>query len=104
MNETKNKKQENEYIRGRNCCGFTGVADSSSLADNKKYECMSVCRWFPLIPVVLAILAITAGYVLTPSTIRIIWLGISIIIMGFGLFALVMMRTMTRESGKISCC
>jgi len=104
VNEAKKKDQENDYVGSRDCCGFKGFTNGGSSDDSKKYACMSACRWFPLIPLLLGVVAITAGYALNPSTIRIIWLAFSMTMAGFGLFALVIMRTMTGKPGKISCC
>jgi len=104
MNEIKKKDQENNCFTGRDCCGSKETSNSNTSVEDKKCACMSACRWFPLVPVVLGILTITAGYFLSPSTIRIIWLAFSGTLVAFGLLALTMMRTMTRKSGKISCC
>jgi hypothetical protein len=102
MNESKKKDQGDCF--GGNCYRIRETTDSNSSDNPKKYACMSACRWFPLVPVALGVVAVTAGYVLSPSAIKMIWLAFSMAIVGFGLFALVMMRTMAGKSGKISCC
>jgi hypothetical protein len=101
MNESRKKDRENYCFGYGDYWGFKGNANSRNSDDSKKCSCISACRWFPIFPVVLGIAAIAAGYVLSPSTIKTIWLALSMAMAGFDVFALVMMRTMTGKSKKI---
>jgi len=75
------------------CCGgMKRSGDSRSMMAG----CMKMCRWFPLLPVILGILFLLLGYYLDAEITRILWMlaaGFSILM---GTFYLLMMSKMIR--------
>ncbi len=63
-------------------------------------ECMKGCRWCPLIPLILGIIAFLLGYYLDPATTRILWLVFSGLVILMGLMCLIMMNAMASAMKK----
>ncbi len=53
MNDIREKDQDKGCFTDRYCCGSEKAENSKSLVDDRKCTCISACRWFALIPVVL---------------------------------------------------
>jgi len=78
------------------CCGgMSGQGDSRSMMAG----CMKMCRWFPLVPVILGIAFLLLGYYLDASIIRILWMLFAGFVAVLGTFGLIMMGRM-----KKMCC
>ncbi len=74
--------------------------DESGETCSMMSNCMKVCRWLPLIPVILGIVLLMLGYFLNAEVIRIIWIIISgfIVIVGIlGLFIAGKMKKVSNE-------
>jgi hypothetical protein len=75
------------------CCGgMSGSGDSRSMMAG----CMKMCRWFPLIPVILGILFLLLGYYLDAEITRILWMLAAGFLILMGTFCLLMMSKMIR--------
>jgi hypothetical protein len=75
------------------CCkSMFGTGDVNSMMD----RCMRMCRWFPLVPIILGIFLLLVDYYLDASTTRVLWMfaGGFIALMGF--LGLILARTMKR--------
>lgn len=108
MTNKEKTNSENEFAercRDTSCCGpgmFEAMAgccggvskpgDSRSLMAG----CMKMCRWFPLIPVVLGILLLLLGYYMDAETTRILWMVAAGFLILMGMFCLLMMSKMIK--------
>lgn len=67
------------------CCGGTwGSGDRRSMMG----RCMTTCRWFPLVPVILGIALLLLGYYVDASITRVLWMlaaGILVLVGALGL-------------------
>ena len=71
------------------CCGdIRGKGESRSMMSG----CMKMCRWFPLIPVILGILFLLLGYYLDAEVTRILWMLAAGFLILMGTFCLLMMN------------
>ena len=74
------------------CCeGMREPSNSRSMMDG----CMKMCRWFPLIPVVLGIAFLLLGYYLDGEILRVLWMifaGCAVLMGTFGLILMGAMR------------
>ncbi len=78
------------------CCGgMSGSGDSRSMMTG----CMKMCRWFPIVPVILGIVLLLLGYYLDASIIRILWMITAGFVAVLGTFGLILMGRM-----KKMCC
>jgi hypothetical protein len=78
------------------CCeGMSGQGDSRSIMAG----CMKMCRWFPLVPVILGIALFLLGYYLDPSITRILWMLVAGLVILMGASAFLMMSL-----SKRTCC
>ena len=78
------------------CCkSMFGTGDGSSMMD----KCMRMCRWFPLVPVILGISLLLVGYYLDASTTRVLWMFAAGFIALMGFLGLIFAGTM-----KKMCC
>jgi len=109
MENEKQRNNENEFAE--NCCdtsrfggrgmsemmakycgGMSGSDDSRTMMSG----CMKMCRWFPLIPVMLGILFLLLGYYLDAELTRILWMVAAGFLILMGTFCLLMMCKMIR--------
>ncbi|MFC1794673.1 hypothetical protein ACFL3Q_13915 [Planctomycetota bacterium] len=75
------------------CCeGMSGPGDSRSMMAG----CMKMCRWFPLIPVILGIAFLLLGYYLDASITRVLWMLFAGFVALMGIFGLIMMGRMKK--------
>jgi len=75
------------------CCGgMSGSGDSRSMMSG----CMKMCRWFPLIPVILGISFLLLGLYLDAEITRILWMVAAGFLILMGTFCLLMMCKMIR--------
>jgi len=75
------------------CCeGMRQSNDSRSMMSG----CMKMCRWFPLLPVVLGILFLLLGYYLDAEVTRILWMVAAGFLVLMGTFCLLMMCKMLK--------
>lgn len=63
-------------------------------------KCMSGCRWFPIIPIIIGIIFFLLGYYLNAEIVRILWLICSGFWVLMGVFGFVIMGVMMRTMGK----
>jgi len=61
---------------------------------------MRACRWFPLIPAVLAAAAFLLGYYLSPPTTRILWLVVSGTVVLIAALGLILATAMCSARGR----
>jgi hypothetical protein len=75
------------------CCGgMSGSGSSRSMMSG----CMKMCRWFPLLPVILGILFLLLGYYLDAEVTRILWMVAAGFLILMGTFCLLMMCKMIK--------
>lgn len=75
------------------CCeDMSGPGDSRSMMAG----CMRMCRWFPLMPVILGILFLLLGYYLDAEITRILWMVAAGFFILMGTFCLLMMSKMIK--------
>jgi len=75
------------------CCeGMSGSGDSRSMMAGY----MNMCRWFPLIAVILGISFLLLGYYLDAEITRILWILAAGFLILMGTFCLLMMSKMIR--------
>ena len=75
------------------CCGgMSGPGDSRSMMAG----CMKMCRWFPLVPVILGIILFVLGYYLDASIIRVLWMLFAGFVAVMGTFGLILMGRMRK--------
>ena len=83
-----------------NCCGGAGGArDCRSMME----RCWRVCRWIPLLPVVLGISLLLLGYYLDASITRVLWMlaaGFSVVLGILGLILAGTMKNMCCGTGR----
>jgi hypothetical protein len=78
------------------CCGsMSGSGDSRSMMAG----CMKMCRWFPLVPVVIGTALFLLGYYLDASIIRVLWMIFAGFVAVLGTFGLILLGRM-----KKMCC
>ena len=78
------------------CCkGMSGPGDSRSMMAG----CMKMCRWFPLIPVIIGVLFLLLGYFLNAEVTRILWMTAAGLVILMGAFGFLMMSL-----SKRTCC
>lgn len=75
------------------CCGSMSGSDGSG---SMMSGCMKMCRWFPLLPVILGILFLLLGYYLDAEVTRILWMVAAGFLILMGMFCLLMMCKMIR--------
>jgi len=70
------------------CCGgMSGPGDSRSMMAG----CMKMCRWFPLVPVILGVILLLLGYYLNAEVTRILWMIAAGLVILMGIFGFLMM-------------
>ena len=71
-------------IKLKNCSCFDKEKVDDKFQNQGMKKCLKGARWFLLIPGVIVTLAFLLGYVLEPTTIRILWLIItgSLVVLG----------------------
>jgi hypothetical protein len=103
------EKKTNETWPNMSCCGtdtgpweipscrksMSETGDVSSMMD----RCMTMCRWFPLVPVVLGISLLLLGYYLDASITRVLWMFGAGFIALLGILGLILAGSM-----KKMCC
>ena len=75
------------------CCKSISESEESCSMMSK---CMTGCRWFPLIPVILGIALIMLGYFLNAEVIRIIWMITSGFVLVLGVLGLLVAGKMMK--------
>jgi hypothetical protein len=75
------------------CCGGMSKSDDPR---SMMAGCMRMCRWFPLMPVILGILFLLLGYYLDAEITRILWMLAAGFFILMGIFCLLMMSKMIR--------
>lgn len=76
------------------CC--EGMRASGGPGPSMMAGCMKMCRWFPLIPVILGIVFLLLGYYLDAEITRILWMAAAGFLILMGTFCLLMMSKMIR--------
>ena len=64
-------------------------------------KCFSVCRYFPLVPVIMGAGFLALGYFLSPESVRVLWMvgaGIAVVM---GLFGLVVVGRIASRIGSV---
>ena len=105
---TNDEKKTNETWPNMSCCGtdsspweMPGCCKSmsetglSSMMD----RCMTICRWFPLIPVIFGITFLLLGYYLDASITRVLWMFVAGFITLLGTLGLILAGSMKRMCG-----
>ena len=77
------------------CCKSISESEETCSMMSK---CMTGCRWFPLIPVILGIALIMLGYFLNAEVIRIIWMISSGFVLVLGVLGLFIAGKMVKMS------
>ncbi|MHC4324896.1 MAG: hypothetical protein ACYSUX_11560 [Planctomycetota bacterium] len=78
------------------CCGgISGSGDSGSMMAG----CMKMCRWFPLIPLIIGVTFLLLGYYLNAEVTRILWMIAAGLMILMGVFGFLMMSL-----GRRMCC
>ncbi len=77
------------------CCG--GVSETYDCSSMMR-RCMAMCRWFPLVPVVLGIFLLLLGYYLDASITRMLWMSAAGFLILLGTFGFLMMSLGGRTS------
>lgn len=78
------------------CCkSMSETGDFSSMMD----KCMTICRWFPLVPVIFGITFLLLGYYLDASITRVLWMFVAGFITLLGTLGLILAGSM-----KKMCC
>ena len=76
-----------------NCCnGMSDTGDFSSMTN----RCMTMCRWFPLVPVIFGITFLLLGYYLDASTTKVLWMFIAGFIVLLGILGLILAGRMKK--------
>lgn len=81
------------------CCESMAGGGARSMPSMMTRCCgpmMRACRWFPLIPVVLAGAAFLLGYYLSPATVRVLWLAFSGAVLLMAAIGLIFANAMCR--------
>jgi len=84
-----------EAERGQPADGYKGVwakCDCSSMMG----RCAAMCRWFPLVPVILGIACLVLGYYLDASITRILWMFVAGSFVLLGTLGLILAARMCR--------
>tara|TARA_Y100000310_G_C20364858_1_gene660681 strand:+ start:460 stop:669 length:210 start_codon:yes stop_codon:yes gene_type:complete len=63
-------------------------------------HCAEKCRWCPLIPLTLGVIAFLLGYYLDAETVRILWLVFSGLLVLMGAMCFLMINMMARSMSK----
>lgn len=105
-NKQADSRQENgERQASASCCGMPSqwqmpdCCKSMRGSDGGRSmmgKGMSVCRWFPLIPVVFGVALLLLGYYLNAETTRVLWMVASGFLILMGTFCVVMMSRIMR--------
>ncbi|MHC4435148.1 MAG: hypothetical protein ACYTBS_25215 [Planctomycetota bacterium] len=75
------------------CCkSFFETHDCSSMMD----RCVTMCRWFPLLPLILGIALLLLGYYLDASITRILWMFVAGFVALMGTFGLILAGRMKK--------
>ena len=75
------------------CCkSFFETHDCSSMMAN----CATMCRWFPLLPVILGITLLLLGYYLDPSITRVLWMSAAGFVALMGVLGLILAGRMKK--------
>ena len=97
------RKKEGEQRNWRPCCGTEGWKACCSTDEesgegsgwcgeempNFMGRCFSAFRFFPLFPVLIGVCFLALGYLLSPETVRVLWMvGAGMFVM-MGLFGLI---------------
>ena len=105
------EKRNSEYKSAEKCCdtsfwsgpgmfeamaGCCGGISKSGDSRSMMAGCMRMCRWFPLMPVILGILFLLLGYYLDAEITRILWMVAAGFLILMGTFCLLMMSKMIR--------
>jgi len=105
-NEKRNDERKFTGWQNMSCCGAQGSRQimpdccKSMGRDNDcrsmMSKCMKVCRWFPVLPLVLGIAFLLLAYFLNPEITRILWMIVAGFVILVSIFGLVMMSKMNR--------
>jgi hypothetical protein len=79
-------------VMAKFCEGMRGPHDSRSMMTG----CMKMCRWFPLIAVVVGVTFLSLGYYLDASIIRVLWMLFAGFVVIMGAFGLILMGSMKK--------
>jgi hypothetical protein len=75
------------------CCkGMSDTGNFSSMMG----RCMTVCRWFPLVPVIFGIIFLLLGYYLDASITRALWMFTAGFIALLGILGLILAGRMKK--------
>ena len=98
--ETRKTKSERKDPQTQCCCPEgRGVGGSESMSGMMTKCCehaKSACRWFPLIPILLAGSAFLLGYYLNPEAVRMLWLTFSGLVILVGIVGFTVAHTAYR--------
>ncbi len=100
------RKKAAEAWSRMSCCGadagparmpdwFRSVSetrDCSTMMGN----CMKMCRWFPIVPVVLGIACLLLGYYLDASITRVLWISVAGFVALMGALCLIFASRMAK--------
>ena len=106
--QTGNRQENGERRENGSCCGMPSqwrmrdCCESMWRSDDGRSmmsRCMTMCRWFPLVPVVLGIAMLLMGYYIDAEVTRMIWMFIAGSMVLLGTLGLIMAGRM-----KKMCC
>jgi len=75
------------------CCGSMSKRGDSG---STMARCMKMCRWFPLLPVIIGIVFLLLGYYLDAEITRVLWMAGAGLLILMGTFCLLMMSKMIK--------
>jgi hypothetical protein len=90
--ETVENKWKMSEMMNKCCEGMSQNSDGSSMMA----QCMSRCKWFPLMAVIFGIALFLLGYYLDAEVTRILWMIAAGFLILMGTFCLLMMSKMIR--------
>ena len=104
MDNNETSSNESETCWDKFCCGSPGDLngakdDQAGVGPAGCCSMMGMCRWFPLIPVVLGIILLLMGYYLDASITRVLWMLAAGFVALLGLLGLMLAGRM-----KKMCC
>jgi hypothetical protein len=108
--EERNEKRQSEPTQAKaSCCGPENISGEmpdcckdfgkSDKCHTMMAKCAKLCRWFPIIPVILGIALLLLGYYLNPEITRILWMAGAIVVTSMGVLGLIMINMIKR-----TCC
>ncbi len=63
-------------------------------------KCMSYCKWCPYIPLAVGVVLFLIGIILSATTIKVLWVLVSIAIVLFGVFCIMCKSNMEKTVEK----